>query len=121
MVRATARPGVLSDVGAFGGLFQVQGYRNPVLVSSTDSVGTKVMLAIQMGRFDTIGTDLVNHCSNDIFVLGAEPLFFLDYIGVGKLVPEQIAEVVKGAAEACKAVGCALIGGEMAELPGLYR
>ncbi len=121
LARATRRPGVIGDIGFFGGLFQVQGYRDPVLVSSTDSVGTKVVLANQMGRLETIGVDLVNHCVNDIAVAGADPLFFLDYIGLGKLVPEETEQIVRGVAEACKAAGCALIGGETAELPGLYR
>ena len=121
LARSTHRPGVLSDLGAFGGLFQVQGYRDPILVSSTDSVGTKVRLAIQLRRLDTIGVDLVNHCVNDIFVSGADPLFFLDYVGLGRLVPEEIAEIVGGIAKACREAGCALIGGETAELPGLYR
>jgi phosphoribosylformylglycinamidine cyclo-ligase len=112
---------VLSDVGPFGGLFQLQGYREPVLVSSTDSVGSKVHIALGMRHLCTLGVDLVNHCVNDIFVAGAEPLFFLDYLGLGKLVPEETAELVAGVAEACKANGCALIGGETAELPGLYR
>ena len=121
LARSTRRPGVLSDVGPFGGLFQLQGYREPVLVSSTDSVGSKVHIALGMRRLGTVGVDLVNHCVNDIFVAGAEPLFFLDYIGLGKLVPEEAAELVAGVAEACKSNGCALIGGETAELPGLYR
>ncbi|MEE9285960.1 MAG: phosphoribosylformylglycinamidine cyclo-ligase [Dehalococcoidia bacterium] len=121
LARATRRPGVIGDIGFFGGLFQVQGYRDPVLVASTDSVGTKVVLARQMGRLETIGIDLVNHCVNDIAVAGADPQFFLDYIGLGKLVPEETEQIVRGVADACKATGCALIGGETAELPGLYR
>ncbi len=121
LARSTRRPEVLSDVGPFGGLFQLQGYREPVLVSSTDSVGSKVHVALGMRRLDSLGVDLVNHCVNDIFVAGAEPLFFLDYLGLGKLVPEETGELVAGVAKACKANGCALIGGETAELPGLYR
>jgi len=121
LARSTERPGVLSGVGPFGGLFQLQGYREPVLVSSTDSVGSKVHIALGMRRLGSLGIDLVNHCVNDIFVAGAEPLFFLDYIGLGKLVPEEAAELVGGVAKACKTNGCALIGGETAELPGLYR
>jgi len=121
LAASTRRPEVVGGVGFFGGLFQLGGYANPVLVSSTDSVGTKVLLAIQMGRFDTIGVDLVNHCVNDIFVGGAEPLFFLDYIGIGKLDPEQVERVVMGVASACRDNNCALVGGETAELPGIYK
>ena len=121
LAASTRRPEVVGGVGFFGGLFQLGGYANPVLVSSTDSVGTKVLLAIQMGRFDTIGIDLVNHCANDIFVGGAEPLFFLDYIGLGKLDPEQVERLVMGVASACRDNNCALVGGETAELPGLYK
>ena len=122
LARSTYRPGVIGGIGFFGGLFEApQGYKEPVLVSSTDGVGTKVKLATQMGRLDTVGIDIVNHCVNDIFVSGAEPLFFLDYIGVGQLVPEQIEEIVRGISTACKDAGCALIGGETAELPSLYQ
>ena len=121
LAASTRRPEVVGGVGFFGGLFQLGGYANPVLVSSTDSVGTKVLLAIQMGRFDTIGVDLVNHCVNDIFVGGAEPLFFLDYIGLGKLDPEQVERLVMGVASACRDNNCALVGGETAELPDLYK
>ena len=121
LAASTRRPEVIGGVGFFGGLFQLGGYANPVLVSSTDSVGTKVLLAIQMGRFDTIGVDLVNHCVNDVFVGGAEPLFFLDYVGIGKLDPEQVERVVMGVASACRDNNCALVGGETAELPGLYK
>lgn len=119
-IRSTLRPEVLGAMGFFGGLFELKGHRNPVLVSSADGVGTKLKIASALGRHDTIGIDLVNHCVNDILTCGAEPLFFLDYIGVGRLVPEQVADVVKGLAEACKSVGCALIGGETAEMPGVY-
>ena len=118
--RATFRSEVLTDIGAFAGLFQLSGYKEPVLVSSVDGVGTKVKIAIALDRHDTIGIDLVNHCVNDIFTCGAEPLFFLDYIAMGKLVPEQVESVVSGLSRACRDVGCALIGGETAEMPGLY-
>lgn len=119
-VRPTLRPEVLGGVGFFGGLFEIKGYQNPVLVSSADGVGTKLKIASVLGIHDTIGIDLVNHCINDILTCGAEPLFFLDYIGVGKLQPEVVGDVVKGLAEACKDANCALIGGETAEMPGLY-
>ncbi|HZT42016.1 MAG TPA: phosphoribosylformylglycinamidine cyclo-ligase [Chthonomonadaceae bacterium] len=122
-VRSTFTPGVLTDVGSFGGMFslsKLSGYREPVLVSSIDGVGTKVMVAAQMGKHDTIGSDLVNHCINDILVQGARPLFFLDYFATGKLQPSVAASVVQGISDACCAAGCALIGGETAEMPGLY-
>ena len=118
--RATFRSEVLTDIGAFAGLFQLSGYKEPVLVSSVDGVGTKVKIAIALDRHDTIGIDLVNHCVNDIFTCGAEPLFFLDYIAMGKLIPDQVESVVSGLSRACSDVGCALIGGETAEMPGLY-
>ena len=118
--RSTLRPEVLSGVGFFGGLYEFKGYKEPVLVSSTDSVGTKLKIANALAKHDTIGIDIVNHCVNDILTCGAEPLFFLDYIGIGKLVPERVEAVVQGLAQACREVGCALIGGETAELPGLY-
>lgn len=118
--RATFRSEVLTDIGAFAGLFQLSGYKEPVLVSSVDGVGAKVKIAIALDRHDTIGIDLVNHCVNDIFTCGAEPLFFLDYIATGKLVPEQVESIVSGLSRACSDVGCALIGGETAEMPGLY-
>ncbi len=118
--RTTHRPEVLSGVGFFGGLFEFKGYKQPVLVSSVDGVGTKLKIATALNKHDTIGIDLVNHCVNDILTCGAEPLFFLDYIATGKLVPEQMAAVVQGLAQACREVGCALIGGETAEMPGLY-
>jgi len=120
-VARTLSPAVLSGVGGFGAMYQLAGYTEPVLVSSTDGVGTKLKVAIEAGRLDTIGIDLVNHCVNDILTCGAAPLFFLDYIGLGKLVPAEIAQIVKGLASACEAVGCALIGGETAEMPGLYQ
>ena len=119
-VRPTFRPEVLSNVGFFGGLFELKDYQNPVLVSSADGVGTKLKIASTLGIHDSIGIDLVNHCVNDILTCGAEPLFFLDYVGVGKLLPQQVGDVVKGLAEACKEAGCALIGGETAEMPGVY-
>jgi len=118
--RSTHRPEVLSGVGFFGGLFEFKGYQQPVLVSSVDGVGTKLKLASALGRHDTVGIDIVNHCVNDILTCGAEPLFFLDYIAAGKLNPEQVGEVAKGLAKACREAGCALIGGETAEMPGLY-
>ncbi len=118
--RSTFRPEVLSGVGFFGGLYEFKGYRQPVLVSSTDSVGTKLKIAIALDKHDTIGIDIVNHCVNDILACGAAPLFFLDYIGIGVVVPEKVAAIGKGLAEACLDVGCVLIGGETAELPGVY-
>jgi len=118
--RPTLRPEVLSGVGFFGGLFEIKGYQQPVLVSSVDGVGTKLKIATALNKHDTIGIDLVNHCVNDILTCGAEPLFFLDYIAMGKLVPEQVAAIAQGLAQACREVGCALIGGETAEMPGLY-
>lgn len=121
LARSTARPGYMSDIGFFGAFFQVQGYKEPVLVSSTDSVGTKVLIAIQMRKLDTVGHDIVNHCVNDIFVGGADPLFFLDYLGLGHLVPEEVEQIVKGLAAACKANNCSLVGGETAQLPALYK
>ncbi len=118
--RSTFRPEVLGGLGFFGGLFELKGYQKPVLVSSVDGVGTKLKIAVALDKHDTIGIDLVNHCVNDIFTCGAEPLFFLDYIAMGKLVPEQVDAIAQGLAEACREVGCALIGGETAEMPGLY-
>jgi len=111
---------VLTDLGFFGGLFEFKGFKQPVLVSSVDGVGTKLKIASALAKHDTIGIDLVNHCVNDIFTCGAEPLFFLDYIAMGKLIPQQVESIVKGLAQACREVGCALIGGETAEMPGLY-
>jgi phosphoribosylformylglycinamidine cyclo-ligase len=107
-------------VGPFGGLYEFKGYREPVLVSSTDSVGTKLKIAGVLGKHDTIGIDIVNHCINDIFTCGAEPLFFLDYIGIGKVVPERLEAIVQGLVQACHEVNCALIGGEIAEMPSVY-
>ena len=121
-VRATYRPEVMGDLGGFGGLFALNTgkYKEPILVSGTDGVGTKLKLAFMLDKHDTIGQDAVAMCVNDILVQGAEPLFFLDYLAVGKLNPEQAADVVKGVANACKESGCALIGGEMAEMSGFY-
>ncbi len=121
-VKATYRPEVLGDLGGFGGLFALntKDYKEPVLVSGTDGVGTKLRLAFMLNKHDTIGQDAVAMCVNDILVQGAEPLFFLDYLAVGKLNPEQVAAVVKGVANACKESGCALIGGETAEMSGFY-
>ncbi|MGA8848962.1 MAG: phosphoribosylformylglycinamidine cyclo-ligase [Dehalococcoidia bacterium] len=104
----------------FGSMFQLQGYHEPVLVSSTDGVGTKLRIASLSGKNDTIGMDIVNHCVNDILCCGAEPLFFLDYIAMGKLVPEQIEAIISGIVQACREVGCSLVGGETAEMPGIY-
>lgn len=119
-VRHTFRPEVLTDIGPFAGLFKLGGYRSPVLVSSVDGVGTKVKIAIALDKHDTVGIDLVNHCVNDIFTTGAEPLFFLDYIAMGTLIPERIDKIISGLTCACKEVNCAIIGGETAEMPGIY-
>jgi phosphoribosylformylglycinamidine cyclo-ligase len=123
MARATFTKGVLTDIGSFGGCFALPAsprMRQPVLVSSVDGVGTKLKIAFATGRHDTIGEDLVNHCVNDIAVQGAKPLFFLDYLAVGKLEAQVAAQVVAGIARGCAANGCALIGGETAEMPGMY-
>ncbi|PKM43367.1 MAG: phosphoribosylformylglycinamidine cyclo-ligase [Firmicutes bacterium HGW-Firmicutes-8] len=121
-VKRTFRPEVLTDLGGFGGLFALNAakYQDPVLASGTDGVGTKLMVAFMVDRHDTIGIDAVAMCVNDVLVQGAEPLFFLDYLAVGKLVPERVADIVKGIAEGCCQAGCALIGGETAEMPGFY-
>jgi phosphoribosylformylglycinamidine cyclo-ligase len=111
---------VLAGPGLFGGLFELKGFNRPVLVSSVDGVGTKLKIAEAMDKYDTVGIDIVNHCVNDIFTCGAEPLFFLDYIAMGRLVPHKIEAIVNGLSVACQEVGCALIGGETAELPGIY-
>ncbi len=120
IARITFGHQVLSGVGFFGGLFELKGYRQPVLVSSVDGVGTKLKIASAMTKHNTIGIDLVNHCVNDILTCGAAPLFFLDYIAMGRLVPERIVAIAQGLARACGENGCALIGGETAEMPGLY-
>jgi phosphoribosylformylglycinamidine cyclo-ligase len=123
LLAATHRREVLGKVGGFGGLFalDLKRYQDPVLVSSVDGVGTKLKIAFAMDRHDTIGQDLVNHCVNDIAVLGAEPLFFLDYIGTGRLRPDIFTEIIRGFAKACVENRCALIGGETAQMPGFYR
>jgi phosphoribosylformylglycinamidine cyclo-ligase len=122
-VQATYTPNVLSDTGNFGGLFSIEMLKqmeSPILVASTDGVGTKTKVASKLNKWDTVGQDLVNHCINDILVQGARPLFFLDYVASSKLIPEQIAAIVSGMAFACKEVGCALLGGETAEMPNVY-
>jgi len=122
-VKSTHNKCVLSNIGNFGGLFafDYKKYKNPVLVSSTDGVGTKLKLAYMTNKHDTVGQDLVNHCVDDILVMGAKPLFFLDYYGTSKLVPKNFEQLVKGLSIACKENNCALVGGETAELPGLYK
>jgi phosphoribosylformylglycinamidine cyclo-ligase len=122
LARATFTPGVLSEIGSFGGLFSLKdaGFADPVLVSSADGVGTKLKIAFMTGRHNTIGADLVNHCINDILVQGASPLFFLDYLATGTLSPDVAEQIVTGVARACRENGCALIGGETAEMPGFY-
>ncbi len=121
-IKSTFTPGVLTEVGSFGGMYQpdFSGMEQPVLVSSIDGVGTKLKIAFMMNKHDTVGHDIVNHCVNDILVQGARPLFFMDYYATGQLSPEVVIDVVKGISDACKSVGCALLGGETAEMPGLY-
>ena len=122
LIKKTHTPGVLSDIGGFAGLFQldIKNYEEPVLVSGTDGVGTKLRVAFMMDRHDTIGEDCVAMCANDILCQGAKPLFFLDYIATGKLIPEKMANIVEGVSNGCMKAGCALIGGETAEMPGFY-
>lgn len=123
-IRRTYTPAVLSDVGSFGGLYSLKalaGMHEPVLVASTDGVGTKTKVASRLNRWSTIGQDLVNHCVNDILVQGAQPLFFMDYVAASELIPQQIADIVGGMAVACEAMGIALLGGETAEMPDVYH
>lgn len=123
LAKSTYTPNVLGELGSFGGLFRfpAEQYSQPILVSSTDGVGTKLRVALMAEVFDTVGQDLVNHCVNDILVQGAEPMFFLDYIGMGHMDPVMVKQVISGMAKACRENGCALIGGEMAEMPGIYH
>ena len=119
--QSTYNPSVLGDIGGFGGLFKLDSYREPILVATTDGVGTKINLAMALDSYASIGADLVNHCINDLWVQGADPLFFLDYIAAAQLDPRNAAELVRGMSEACLDAGCALIGGETAEMPGTYQ
>ena len=119
-VERTHGPGVIGGPGGFAGLHALAGYREPVLASTIDGIGTKVLVARSVGRYDFLGADIVNHCANDVLATGARPLLFLDYVGTGRLDPEAVAALVRGAAEACRELGVALIGGETAEMPGLY-
>ena len=122
LAKSTFTPGVLSELGKFGGFYALsRKYKDPVLISSTDSVGTKLKVAFLMKKHDTVGQDIVNHCVNDILVHGAKPLFFLDYIGTSDLSPVIVKDIIKGLSRGCKKAGCALIGGEMAEMPGFYN
>ena len=121
LAKSARRPEVLADIGPFAGLFKLGKYRAPVLVASTDSVGTKVKIAGVLGRYDSVGHDLVNHCVNDVLTTGAEPLFFLDYIGNCGLSDDAKADIVRGCVEACRVNGCALLGGETADMPGTYE
>src|ERR687891_657400 len=123
LARSTFTAGVLSEIGSFGGLFQLESgrFREPVLVASADGVGTKLKVAFLTGRHDTVGVDLVNHCANDILMQGAEPLFFLDYLATGRLSPQVAESIVGGMAAACRDNDCALLGGETAEMPGFYN
>ena len=122
IVRSTRRPGADGEIGGFGGLFDLKaaGFKDPILVAANDGVGTKVKIAVESGRHETIGVDLVAMCVNDLVVQGAEPLFFLDYFATGRLDPKAGASIVQGIANGCRQAGCALIGGETAEMPGVY-
>lgn len=120
MAQPTFVPEVMRGIGFFGGLYEFKGYHQPILVSHVDGVGTKMKIAIALNKHDTIGMDIVNHCVNDIFTGGAAPLFFLDYIAMGKLNPQRVEAIAGGLVKACQEVGCALIGGETAEMPGIY-
>jgi phosphoribosylformylglycinamidine cyclo-ligase len=119
-VVATHGPQVLGGAGGFAGLYALSGYEEPVLASTIDGIGTKVLVARELGRYASLGTDIVNHCANDVLATGARPLFFLDYVASGRLEPDAVAEIVRGAAEACRELGIALVGGETAEMPGIY-
>jgi phosphoribosylformylglycinamidine cyclo-ligase len=119
-VEETHGPEVIGAAGGFAGLYALAGMRDPVLASTIDGIGTKVLVARALGRYDTLGADIVNHCANDVLTTGATPLFFLDYVGTGRLDPEAVAALVRGAAGACRELGIAVIGGETAEMPGLY-
>jgi phosphoribosylformylglycinamidine cyclo-ligase len=122
IVKSTFNKFVISGIGNFGAFFKVPAkYKNPVFVASTDGVGTKIKVAIDFNKFDTIGEDIVNHCVNDIAVCGATPLFFLDYLAFGKLIAKKAVEIVEGLTRGCKKNGCSLIGGETAEMPGIYK
>lgn len=121
LVKTTFSPNVLSDIGLFGSLFELTGYKKPILAASCDGVGTKLIIASMMNKHSTVGEDLVNHCVNDILTLGAKPLFFLDYIAYSKLSPKIIEQVFQGLVRGCRNNGCALIGGETAQLPGIYN
>ena len=122
LLRSTRTPGVVSDLGSFGGLFRpdLSGVESPILVASCDGIGTKLRLAFLTGVHDTLGRDLVNHCVNDILVQGARPLFFMDYVATGRLEPQIVESIVDGIARGCRETGCALLGGETAEMPGFY-
>jgi len=119
-VEKTRGPQVLGGAGGFAGLYALAGYGEPVLASTIDGIGTKVLVAKETGRYGSLGADIVNHCANDVLATGAKPLIFLDYVGTGRLDPEAVAEIVRGASEACEDLGIALVGGETAEMPGLY-